>query len=175
MTFPIVIRSLQNGWTERRGTCSVQPSASGVTALLKNLSGRGGATASSAIYARDVSRDRAIAILGRLETPRSSQRLPAHLFQSASLPRADTGGLSALLLPRPVRLRFFNSIGAFKALRSLSFPLRVQPAKQSRGGFTDSLRSFACVSLHAQQQSMEFDAWRTEKLSLRNHNQGMSV
>lgn len=100
--------------------------------------------------------------------------LPANFTQSASNPSADTGALSGFL-PPPLGRRFEFLGAVFRPLRSLSIPLRVQPAKQSRGGFTNGLRSFACVLLHVRNQSMEFDAWRTENLSLRNHNQGMSV
>jgi hypothetical protein len=52
----------------------------------------------------------------------------------------------------PARMNLF---GALKALRSLVFPLRVQPAKQSRCGFTQALRSLSSRAAHRRQRDGE--------------------
>lgn len=143
MSASVVIRRNQHCWgslNEDFAPPQQNPHGNGYS----NLSGRGGATASSAIYARDVSRDRAIAILGRLETPRSSQRLPAHLFQSASLPRADTGGLS-FAPPSAARLRFkfFPALKASGDLLSIGFHRALTVCQDATSEFANVLHFLA--------------------------------
>lgn len=82
------------------------------------------------------------------------------LFQSALTPRADTGGLRGILLPAfRSRSQFFP---ALKASGSLPIPLRVEPAKQSRGGFTNGLRSFVSSCSHAWIRTHGVPLWKAK-------------
>lgn len=91
-------------------------------------------------------------------------------FQSAHASRAVTAGvLSVISAP----LRLFQFVPIVKAIGSLTPSLRVQPAKQSRGGFSKCLRSFACAVFHDRNTTTGLRAWRAEKPSLSSRNWGM--
>src|SRR5690606_8960216 len=98
-----------------------------------------------------------------------TQFLPAIHFQSVACHlRADTGALSRFILSA-ARLRFDFS-RRFLAPGSLIPSLRVQPAKQSRGGFSKCFRSFSCAVFHDRNTNTGPRAWRAEKLSLSSRN-----
>lgn len=91
-------------------------------------------------------------------------------FQSAHASRAVTAGvLSVISAP----LRLFQFVPIVKAIGSLIPSLRVQPTKQSRGGFSKCLRSFSCAVFHDRNTTTGLRAWRAEKPSLSSRNWGM--
>jgi hypothetical protein len=99
----------------------------------------------SAIYpTNDFALVRATGVIGTYLELQSNQtaRLPAIPFISMRLPRADAGALSRFLLPA-ARLRR----NICRLLTGWSFPLRIQPAKQSRCGFSDRL-NLSCALFH---------------------------
>lgn len=164
MTPVVVVRNQEAAGQNRQGTNgSIQPSATrGARIQFTEHVGQG-AFALSAICAGDGAYVRATGILGSLETETVAPQIqrPAPNFKSAQASRAVTAVvLSVISAP----LRLFQLFPIVKAIGSLIPSLRVQPAKQSRGGFSKCLRSFSCAVFHDRNTTTGSDprSWKTQ-------------
>lgn len=169
-----VVIGMEAAGRTRQGTFApAQPCATRDSAQIKFTEHVGqGVFALSAICAGDGAYVRAIGILGSLETETVAPQIqwPTPNSQSAQASRAVTAGvLSVISAP----LRLFQFFPIVKAIGSLIPSLRVQPAKQSRGGFSKCLRSFSCAVFHDRNTTTGLRAWRAEKPSLSSRNWGM--
>jgi hypothetical protein len=167
----IVVRNQEAAGRTRQGIAPAQPCATRDSAQINSKRGRATVSRNSAAYQplrmrAGGSDDRA---LNRGGIVANVKFLPAS-FQSAHASRAVTAGvLSVISAP----LRLFQFFPIVKAIGSLIPSLRVQPAKQSRGGFSKCLRSFSCAVFHDRNTTTGLRAWRAEKPSLSSRNWGM--
>lgn len=167
----IVVRNQEVAGRTRQGIAPAQPCATRDSAQINSKRGRATVSRNSAAYQplrmrAGGSDDRA---LNRGGIVANVKFLPAS-FQSAHASRAVTAGvLSVISAP----LRLFQFVPIVKAIGSLIPSLRVQPAKQSRGGFSECLWSFSCAVFHDRNTTTGLRAWRAEKPSLSSRNWGM--
>ena len=162
-----IIIGMEAAGRTRQGTFApAQPCATRDSAQINSKRGRATVSRNSAAYQplrmrAGGSDDRT---LNRGGIVANVKFLPAS-FQSAHASRAVTAGvLSVICAP----LRLFQFVPIVKAIGSLIPSLRVQPAKQSRGGFSKCLRSFSCVAAHVEQQTTGSKACRTQTKGIRN-------
>jgi len=146
--FAVIVCTDQNGWTERRRTYSVQPSASGVTALSNPTRVSVTLLKRTRAGAREVASIRIRVGSGRAHRCMFNTRtndLARLDFQSALTPHADTGGLRGFLLPAfRLRFQFFPALEASGSLLS-RLSIAIQLRQKSFRGCSKAFHSVSSL------------------------------